>query len=144
MAFTSLSLPLSIKTTTVDPIDKFFVPILSEAVTYDIAVGYFSSAWIRDAAEGIAKFASRGGQSRWIISPELTKEDYNAIKGEGTNLIKPAIEKLIDRSFEKLFQSLKENTRNTIAWLVRDGILRFRVAVPTTLFWPVPALAYMR
>lgn len=131
MAFTSLSLPLSIKTTTVDPIDKFFVPVLSEAVTYDIAVGYFSSAWVRDAAEGIAKFASRGGQSRWIISPELTKEDYNAIKGEGSNLSKSAIEKLIDRSFEKLFQSLKEDARNTIAWLVRDGILRFRVAVPT-------------
>lgn len=131
MAFTSLDLPLSIKTTSVNPIYRFFVPVLAEAISYDIAVGYFSSTWIRDAAEGIAKFASRGGQSRWIISPELTREDYEAIRGGADHFKEPAVDLLIDRSFERLFKSLQEDTRNTIAWLVRDGILRFRVGIPT-------------
>jgi len=131
MSFKSLSLPLSLKTTKDNPIEKFFVPVLSMAVTYDIAVGYFSSAWIRDAAEGIAMFASKGGQSRWIISPELTKDDYHAIKGENSyEFDATAVENIIDRSFQSLFLSLKDDTKNTIAWLVRDGILRFRVGIP--------------
>jgi len=131
MNLRSLNLPLSIKTTKSNPVETFFIPTFKVAVSYDIAVGYFSSLWVRDAAEGIATFASRGGQSRWIISPELTQDDYQAIKGDADNgLNGEAVEELIDHSFDSLLVSLRDDTRNTIAWLVRDGVLRFRIGIP--------------
>ncbi|PNU18657.1 DNA helicase [Geothermobacter hydrogeniphilus] len=131
MNFKDMQLPLSIKTTHANPVDEFFVPVLKLAITYDIAVGYFSSNWIRDAAEGIAHFAANGGQARWIISPELTKDDYEAIKLGDHGEIKPHIlDDLIDRSFEKLFNNLKENTRDTLSWLIRDGVMEFKVGIP--------------
>ena len=50
-----------------------------------VAVGFFTTEWIRDAAEGIAQFAHNGGQSRWIISPRLSLLDYDMLKNaDGT------------------------------------------------------------
>lgn len=131
MSFRDLNLPLSIKTTLSNPVDNFFVPVLKKAITYDIAVGYFSTNWIRDAAEGIAHFASHGGQARWIISPELTKEDYDAINlGSAEDYDQCALDEIIDRSFDELLVSLKENTRDTLSWLIRDGVMQFKIGIP--------------
>ena len=76
MSFRDLSIPLSLTTTSNDPIKDFFEPVLGKAVSYDIAVGYFSSNWIRDTSKGIAAFAKNGGHSRWVISPQLSEKDW--------------------------------------------------------------------
>ncbi len=125
--FGSLHLPLSITTTKQDPIAVFFDPVLSRSVTYDVAVGYFSSNWVRDAANGIATFAMNGGKARWIISPNLNEEDFKAINTEAGE---ESFQKLIDRSFEELFDSLLEKPRTVISWMIRDRILEIKVAVP--------------
>lgn len=93
-----------------------------------MAVGYFSSKWIKDVAAGVAQFASNGGNACWLISPQLTKEDYNALlEGEVNSDLS---ERLFKKSFQELFDSLKEETLATISWLITDGILKFRIAVP--------------
>src|SRR5262249_16852148 len=120
----------SVKTTKVDPISIFFVPVLRLADRYDIAVGYFSTAWIRDAAEGIAHFASNGGKARWMISPELSIEDYETFRDASGQLDEDKIDELVIRSFDRLFQALREDTRTVLAWLIRDGVMKFRIGVP--------------
>ncbi|MBL0011107.1 MAG: hypothetical protein IPP22_09130 [Nitrosomonas sp.] len=60
MPFRDLVIDLDINTSARDPISTFFVPILKESKYYDVAVGYFSTAWIRDAAEGIVGIAGNG------------------------------------------------------------------------------------
>src|SRR5687768_1879649 len=79
MSFKSIPIPFQVNTTTGDPVDLFFNPLLRLAKTYDVAVGYFSSAWIRDAANGIASLAVNGGRSRWVISPALSKQDWDLL-----------------------------------------------------------------
>lgn len=130
MEFSQLDIPESLTTSNNSPIDSFFIPVLQCAVSYDVAIGYFSSAWIRDAAEGIAHLASKGGKSRWVISPELSEEDWQLLQKAETPS-RDEIAKLTIKSIEKLTAELKEKTRDTLAWLISDGTLTFKVAIPT-------------
>lgn len=130
MTFKDLDLPLSINTTKANPVTKFFIPVLCDAVNYDVAVGFFTTAWVRDAAEGIAQFACNGGKARWIISPVLSTDDYEALKSASGGLSHEKIERKISLCFEALFADLKANTRTVFGWLIRDGILEVRIGVP--------------
>ncbi|WP_136637572.1 DEAD/DEAH box helicase family protein [Pseudooceanicola onchidii] len=125
--FQDLQLPLSVRTTSSDPIVTFFNPVLSCAQTYDVAVGFFSSNWVRDAAAGIAKFALNGGKVRWIVSPILSEEDFSVLQ---TGNSEAHTESLIEQSFERLFEELQSDTRSVISWMIRDYIMEFRVAIP--------------
>ncbi|MEQ9450496.1 MAG: DEAD/DEAH box helicase family protein [Pseudomonadales bacterium] len=100
------------------------------SITYDIAVGYFSSKWIKDAAAGIASIAARGGRTRWIISPELSEEDWEMLKDASEETTETLVHEIVKRSVESLVLQLVENTRDTIAWMIRDKILEFRIAIP--------------
>lgn len=128
--FPSLNLPLSINTTSNDPLKDFFIPVLGISIKYDVAVGYFTSAWIRDAAEGIAHFACNGGEARWIISPMLSKDDYKLLSEASEIDYNSKIETITTNSFNTLYEQLKDNTRTVLSWLIRDGILNFRIAIP--------------
>ena len=131
MSFLDLHIQPEIKTTEVNPIDTFFNPTLKESIRYDVAVGYFSSSWIRDAAEGIANLAINGGKSRWVISPNLSKEDWDLLKSiPQINYEKVFINEKIRTSLELLKQSLTVRTREILAWLIYDNILEFRIAIP--------------
>lgn len=125
MSFDELKLPLSIKTTSANPIDVFFNPVLASAKTYDVAVGFFTSQWVRDAAKGIAQFALNGGRARWIVSPILSTEDRDSICASSEG-----VEELVIKSFEALYEELKSNTRTILAWLIKDEILSFQIGVP--------------
>jgi DNA phosphorothioation system restriction enzyme len=131
MPFHDLNLPLSVKTTSGDPIRDFFDPVLSQAMTYDVAVGYFSPLWIRDAAHGLAKFAINGGRARWIISPELKAEDFELLRGrEGNGCSPDVITNVIEESFLDLFERLEKAPRESLGWLIADQIIEFRIGIP--------------
>jgi len=130
MGFRELNIPLSVSTTSSNPIRVFFNPVLAKAVMYDVAVGYFSSKWIRDAAEGIAQFACNGGRARWVLSPELSEEDYKAIRCDKADFDPSQVDRLILRSFEKLYEELNSNTRKILSWLIADKIMEFRIGIP--------------
>lgn len=131
MTFKDLDLPLSITTTSGNPVNDFFVPVLEEAVQYDIAVGFFTSNWIRDAAAGIARFACGGGKSRWIVSPKLNEVDYEVLKTNDGNFDSEKVDQLIIYSFDRLYDELQSNTRTMIAWLITEGVLQFKIGIPT-------------
>ena len=49
----NLDFPTTIDSSTHDLIADFFVPALKASVRYDRGVGFFSSGWLRIAAEGM-------------------------------------------------------------------------------------------
>ena len=128
--FKKISLPLRMRTTNVDPVSNFFVPVINQSISYDVAVGFFTSAWIRDAAEGIANFACNNGKARWIISPILSKEDFEMLRSSNHEKNADILENVITKSFDDLFKELKTNTRNVLSWLIHDKIMEFRIAIP--------------
>jgi hypothetical protein len=44
--------------------------------TYYRGVGYFSSGWIKQNADGLFSFIEKGGSIKWITSPILSEEDF--------------------------------------------------------------------
>jgi DNA phosphorothioation system restriction enzyme len=131
MPLTDLSIPFHINTTSADPLESFFIPVLRESVSYDVAVGYFSSTWIRDAAEGIAALVANNGHSRWVISPSLSKEDWDLLSSSSKKVDKAQhIEQVTINSIYKLQQELESETRIAIAWLIKDGFIEFKIAIP--------------
>lgn len=132
MSFSDVNIPFSVNSSENDPIQEFFIPVLKESVKYDVAVGYFSTNWIRDAATGIAELAKNNGKIRWVISPQLSKEDWELLSSiKDMMQKKEKINSLVEITIDNLIEELETNTRNTIAWMVHDGIFDFRVAIPT-------------
>jgi superfamily II DNA or RNA helicase len=62
-----------------DLIDSFYLPALERSVDYRRAVGYFKSSIFSLTSRGIARFALDGGRMRVICSPEISREDHQAI-----------------------------------------------------------------
>lgn len=61
-------------------VQKFYVPLLKEAVSYKRAVGFFSSSSLIEISKGIADLASRDGRIQIVASPYLSDDDIEAIK----------------------------------------------------------------
>lgn len=111
----------------------FLVPVLSEAVLYKRAVAYFSSSALAEVAQGIGRIAKRGGKIQLIASPDLSKEDVDAIE-QGYERREEVQERVIK---ERLFASLADvetlsnrdrDRLNLLANLIAAGTLDIRIA----------------
>ncbi|WP_375105957.1 DEAD/DEAH box helicase family protein [Lysinibacillus fusiformis] len=125
------NVPLTLNTSDNNITFELYDPCLKWATKYDRGVGYFTSSWIRSNAQGLSHFAANGGTARWITSPILDENDLGALS---KGLIEPDDIDLVSSLKEeiKLLQTyLEETTRNAIGWLIYDGILEFRFAIPT-------------
>lgn len=129
MPLTSHNFPIAIDTSDGNPIDDFFIPALREAIQYDAGVGYFTSNWVKLAAQGVAALAEKGGKARWLISPKLPPEDWEALRLGQEEKSKAAADRQILMQIAEIEQNLETDTRNAIAWMISDGLLEFRVAL---------------
>lgn len=100
------------------------------AKTYDRGVGFFSSGWIRVAAEGLLAFAENGGRARWVTSPILDPGDWDALYAGDVARFDPIVRDALLRNVGSLRDALKSDILGAIAWMVADGVLEFRLAVP--------------
>ena len=122
--------PATLDTSTADIVRDFFVPALEPAAHYDRPVGFFSSAPLRVAAEGMVAFAANAGRARWITSPVLDARDWQALQ-EGVEAREdPVLRAALERALDDLPALLGAETLSALAWLVADEVLDFRLAVP--------------
>jgi superfamily II DNA or RNA helicase len=128
--FRDLNPPAVIDTADTDFISEFYAPLLSRAVRYDRGVGFFSSSWIESAARGMADLAENGGVARWITSPILGEEDWKAIQQGMEAQTDEVLRQSLKEQITDLRYDLEYHTRNTIAWMIADGLLKIRFAVP--------------
>lgn len=113
-----------------DLIRDLQVPLLRQAKDYLRGVGFFTSGWLRLAAQGMTAFVTGGGSARIVVSPILDADDWEALKhGEAakTNAI---LREALSRNIEELAMTLEHDTRNALAWMVADGLIEFRFAIP--------------
>jgi len=129
--FRKLGLRYSYNTANHDLAREFFIPLLSHAISYDRGVGYFSSGWLRVNAQGLAELAVRGGHARWVTSPLLSQEDIDTFSkiAELEEVPPPSLDRLL-QTVDELRTALENDTRNTMTWMVADGLLEFRFAIP--------------
>ena len=130
MSLEDINLKQIYDTSTDNLVEDFFLPLLANSKYYLRGVGFFSSGWIRINAQGLAKFAENGGGARWVVSPILSKEDWEAFC-LGTQARQDTI--LYDvllKSVENLQEELESDEISALAWLIADKIVDFKLAVP--------------
>jgi superfamily II DNA or RNA helicase len=130
MGLRDLELKLTYDTSTDDLVNDVFVPLLSQSVRYDRAVGFFSSGWLRVASAGMIAFAANGGAARWIISPVLAPGEWKAVSTGLGARDDPVLYAALERSLDELAHDLHDDTLSALSWMVADHIIEFRIGLP--------------
>ena len=107
-------------------INDFYIPLLKNAVLYKRAVGFFSSSSLIEITKGISGLVKNNGRIQIVASPELSKDDIEAIdKGYDLRDI------LMD-SFNNLsstsFNYFEKERLNMLANLIADDRLDIKIA----------------
>ena len=131
MPLRELELPVDIATSTNNVLREFYIPALARAVRYDRGVGFFSSRWLQLAAEGLAGLADNGGLARVVVSPILDAADWEAFRLGQRGQDDPAIYESLRMAVDSLEKTLRSDTLAAISWMIADGLLEIRLAIPT-------------
>ncbi|WP_181110628.1 DEAD/DEAH box helicase [Rathayibacter sp. AY1B8] len=111
------------------PFETFYVPLLSRAVTYDRAVGYWSAAELQYAAQGTAHFLANGGRMRIIVGAQLAQRDVDAVIN-GKPLDDVVAERLLADPELAGARIVQSEHLSVLAWMVATDRLEIRVGVP--------------
>ena len=88
-----------------DLVKDFYEPCLRRSLTYDRAVGFFSSSALALVARGLTAFIQAGGRMRLVTSPKLSEADVAAI-ARGLHERNQVIERVLIREFEREFEQV--------------------------------------
>ncbi|MDO8291098.1 MAG: DEAD/DEAH box helicase family protein [Parvibaculum sp.] len=111
-------------------IHDFYVPALRVATTYDRAVGFFSSASLSLAAQGLGGLVENSGRMRLLVGFPLDLEDYEAVKkGERIKEILGVIDQEVSEGFSESFDELAQNRFELLSWLISSGRLEIKIAL---------------
>ena len=106
---------------------EFYVPLLSQAISYKRAVGFFSSTALVSMTKGIAGLVKNGGKIQLIASPYLSDEDIEAIRAGYSR--REIINKALLKGFKEPANEYQQDRLNLLANLIADGILDIRIAI---------------
>lgn len=112
-------------------LDTFYVPVLEQATAYYRIAGYFSSAALTVAARGIEGLIHNGGRMYLLISPTLSRSDYDAIQTYGGLREDNAL-------FAIRISGNANDSVRALAWLLAQDRLKIKIVVgrrsPESLF----------
>ena len=137
MSFKDLKIEDNYDTESDDLLNDFYIPVLSEAIVYYRAVGFFSSPSLSCVVQGLKKFIQKNGKMKLVCGTKLSDDDVNAIiKGEKSK------EKVLSDNFVEELERLDEiddesnefdiatkNGVEILAWMVEHDMLEIKVAV---------------
>ncbi len=125
-----LNLPTVMDTSSHDLTSEFFMPLLSISLFYDRGVGFFSSSWLRLNCSGMVAFANHSGRARWVSSPILDEDDWDALLTGSQARRDSVLRAVIISNVTNLAEALEKDTLSALAWMVADEIITFKLALP--------------
>ncbi len=105
----------------------FYIPLLSRAVKYQRAVGFFSSSCLIEISKGIGELAENGGKIQLVASPYLSDEDIEAIKS-GYAMRDQVVKEAIRREMTEGRTPFDKARLNLLANLISDNVLDIKIA----------------
>ena len=109
---------------------SFFTDALSNSMSFDLGLGFFSSASFNVLSIGFAKFISHGGTMRLYINQYLSEEDY-AIFTTHPEIVE---DKVID-SFASMLTILTKRDKhffNCLSYLIYTHRIEVRIVIPNS------------
>lgn len=128
MALSDLNIKISYRSSEDNMVRDFYNPVLSEAIKYKRAVGYFTLASLINASQGLSNLISNGGIVEIIASPKLTKEDINTIN-MGYKMKEDVYLDAMIRELSDITSPVEKEKLNYIATLIADNRLDIKIAV---------------
>lgn len=107
---------------------SFFTKALSNSKSFDLGLGFFSSASFNVLSLGFAKFISNGGKMRLYINQFLSEDDYKLITTTGID-----IEDRIINDFNSMLGVLSKRDQhffNCLSYLISQNRIEIKVIIP--------------
>lgn len=121
----------SYRTGTDDEPFQFYLEALSNSLSLDLLLGYFSSSAINVLSLGFASFLYFGGKVRLIANHILSKDDRDAIRAGMEGNVKGRVFDIND--LDGIAQVLDEYNRHffeCIAWLIKERHIQIVIIKP--------------
>lgn len=112
-----------------DLVRDFYIPCLQRSILYRRAVGYFTSRGLAVAAQGITALIRGGGRMLLVASPLFDSDDMEAI-ATGYSTREDLIANSLLRQIETTPTAVVHDRLGYLAWLIAEGRLDIRIAVP--------------
>jgi len=106
----------------------FYIPVLKEAVSYDRAVGYFSSHIFLRYFEGLDGLIKNNGKMRLVIGDSLSEDEYKAVKESNNQAALSRIDGIWDEIINSNESELFKHRLNILSWLLGKGYLEIKYA----------------
>lgn len=113
-----------------DRLHGFYIPVLSRAVQYDRVSGYFTSAGLAAAAQGLATFLPSGGTMRLVVGAQLDEQDIAAISSPAD--VDDALASALagsDVLGDDLADVIEHRYREVLTWLIAAGRCEIKVGL---------------
>jgi len=107
--------------------DDFYIPLLSRAVLYRRAVGFFSSSVLVQISRGIAQLTKNAGIIQIVASPNLSDEDIEAIK-LGYERRDEIVRGAVIRELLNPQNEFEKRQLNLLVNLIAKGVLDIKIA----------------
>jgi len=130
MSFKNLIINKEYRTSNNNVVTEFYIPVLSETVLYQRAVGFFSSSSLIKISDGIKPLVERGGKIQLIVSPKLTVEDIEEIS-KGYERRREVIQSRLNMSLIIPSEEFNKKKLGYLSVLIEQGILDIKVAFMT-------------
>lgn len=127
MALSDLDIKKEYQNLNSDVVREFYIPVLSQAVLYKRAVGFFTSSVLYDIAIGLNSLVKNGGKIRLIVSPKLSDEDIQSIQ-LGYKLREEVVAEAMLREFAIPNTEVERKKLNLLANLIAENVLDIKVA----------------
>lgn len=110
---------------------QFYIDALLSSKSFDLLLGYFSSAAINVLSHGFATFIYKGGTIRIVINNILSESDKDAIrKGKEGNVPDLEVELHDIKTLKRTLDEYGVHFFNCLAWLIANDRIQIKVIKP--------------
>ena len=127
MSFKDLDLLPTYNSSKNNLIKDFYVPVLSEAVTYDRVTGFFNSHSLALAAKGLKNFILNDGKMRLLCGTQLSEGDLNTIVN-ASDIAKTIAEDFLN-DLDSIYDDIELNHIKLLAWMVDNDYLEIKIGI---------------
>ncbi|HEY5557525.1 DEAD/DEAH box helicase family protein [Acetobacterium sp.] len=127
MSFKELDIKDCYQTDSSNIPEDFYNQVFPQSVIYKRAAGFFSSSSFVTFGKSLKQFYLNGGKMQMLVSPQFSKEDYEAICSGIKAKEDVAIQRIIE-AFD-IDSILEYEGSNILAWLIYEDRLEIKIVV---------------